>query len=509
MSRIVEIKGGDLVNLIKTIIFEETEGDDQYYDITPDQYYMLLRSVNYQAQAIPKLPMFKGKKLRVNGPVNINGKPIKSLGEITINGQLTIAGTQIKSLNGVEYNSLGAYYNTPYAEEIERRKRQKERDDADQRRIDDEWNLNDTDNTGERAHAIFRFMVNEGDIDELEENEIEELKSLEQKLQELEDRIDVEEDPDLVDELTNDYDELQYDIDELKSKNNDVYGLIPLGSHYEMDTFRSIHPDADGHVYAVGTEYDADTSLQDYYKDMIDDLSNFSKDTLSYHIDGDDVAEYFEDMIREGIYDDPSNYDLIRDISGYQEQQIDDLKFERVELQGELFLINYGIIPPLEFVVNRENNWEYKDGAGNKINLIANQDGSKTVLLNGTPTLKNPVYKDIDWDEMSENIAERISEIEDRFVDIEDDIETIKDNPEGDPDEDDVEREVEERLDEIKDDPIRWLDDYGVDYENFVDKRSLEEDLIRDSDYSILANYDGTYDEIRINDTNYVVFRVD
>ena len=509
MSRIVEIKESDLVDLIKTIIFEETEDQNDYYDLSPEQYYKLLRSVGNQAQAIPKLPMFKGKKIRVNGDLNLIGKPIKSLGEIMITGTLSISGTQIKSLEGVEYGVLGTYYGTPYAEEIERRKRQKERDDADQRRIDDEWNLNDTDNTGERANAVFRFMVNEGDIDELDEDEIEELKSLEQKLQELQDRIDVEEDPDLVDELTNDYDELQYDIDELKSKNNDVYGLIPLGSHYEMDTYRSIHPDADGHVYAVGTEYDADTSIQDYYDDMVDDLSNFSKDTLSYHIDGDDVAEYFEDMIREGIYDDPSNYDVRRDISGYQEQLIDDLKFDRVELQGELFLINYGIIPPLEFVVNRENNWEYKDGAGNKINLIANQDGSKTVLLNGTPTLKNPVYKDIDWDEMSENIAERISEIEDRFVDIEDDIETIKDNPEGDPDEDDVEREVEERLDEIKDDPIRWLDDYGMDYENFVDKRSLKEDLVNDADYGILANYDGTYDEININGTNYVVFRVD
>ena len=147
MSRIVEIKESDLVGLIKTIIFEETEDQNNYYDLSPEQYYKLLRSVNFMAQAIPKLPMFKGKKLRVNGNLNLSDKPIKSLGELSITGQLDIRNTNIKSLEGVEYGVLGTYYGTPYAEEIERRKKQKEREDADQRRIDDEWNLNDTDNT--------------------------------------------------------------------------------------------------------------------------------------------------------------------------------------------------------------------------------------------------------------------------------------------------------------------------------------------------------------------------
>jgi len=435
MSRIIEIKESDLVDLIKTIIFEETEDQNDYYDLTPEQYYKLLISVNYQAQAIPKLPMFKGKKIRVNGSVNLNGKPIKSLGEITINGGLTIANTQIKSLDGVKYGSLGAYYGTPYAEEIERRKKQKERDDADQRKIDDDWNLNDTDDTGEMAHAVFRFMVNEGDIDELDEDEIEELKSLEQKLEELQDRIDVETDADVVDELTNDYD------------------------------------------------------------DMVEDLNNFDRNTLSYYIDGDEVAEYFEDMIREWIYDDPDNYDVTRYLSKSQENEIK-------ELEVELFLLNYGIIPPLELVVNRENNWEYTDGVGNKINFISNQDGSSTVLLNGTPTLKNPTYEDIDWDEMSENISDRI-------VDIDDEIETIKDNPDGDLDDSTVEKEVEEKMDEIKEDPVRWLDDYGIEYRQFVDANGLRDQLVSDADYGTIASYDGTYDEIRINDTNYVVFRID
>ena len=42
-----------------------------------------------------------------------------------------------------------------------------------------------------------------------------------------------------------------------------------------MDTFRSIHDDTNGNTYAVGTEYEADKSLETYYDDMVDDLSNF------------------------------------------------------------------------------------------------------------------------------------------------------------------------------------------------------------------------------------------
>jgi len=202
-----------------------------------------------------------------------------------------------------------------------------------------------------------------------------------------------------------------------------------------------------------------------------------------------------EDDIRQSIYDDADNYDITRELS---RSQINEIK----ELEAELFLIHYGIIVPLDFVVNRDNNWEYTDGADNKINLIVNQDGSKTVLLNGTPTLKNPKYEDVDWDEMSENISERISEIDDEII-------GIKDEPDGDPDEDEIEELVEDRLSEIKDDPISILDDYGMSYDNFINIKQLKDDLVGDADYGVISHYDGNYEEININGEDFIVFRID
>ena len=129
MSRVVKITESNLIKIIKNIIKEQSEGEEDYYDITPEQYYKLLSSVGNHAHAIPSLPMFRGKgKLRVVGNLNLAGKPIKSLGELSISGQLDFRNTNIKSLEGVEYGVLGTYYGTPYAEEIERRKKQKERE---------------------------------------------------------------------------------------------------------------------------------------------------------------------------------------------------------------------------------------------------------------------------------------------------------------------------------------------------------------------------------------------
>jgi predicted ribosome quality control (RQC) complex YloA/Tae2 family protein len=199
-----------------------------------------------------------------------------------------------------------------------------------------------------------------------------------------------------------------------------------------------------------------------------------------------------------------------RDLSDYQERQIKDSQLEIDSLKLEAFLLDYGFLPPLEFVVNRENNWEYTDGENNKINLVVGQDGKYDVFKNGTPTLKNPIYDEgIDWDEISDLVEERKSEIESEIDSIEYDIEQIKEEPEGDPDEDDVENEVESLLDQIKDDPVRWLDDYSIDYKQFIDINSLIRDLIDEGDYDVLATYDGTYDEIDINGESYIVYRVD
>ena len=71
MKKIIKITENKLITLIKNIIVEESENN--YFEITPEQYHKLLVSVNFNAKVIPRLPMFKGKKIIVNGNLSLNG----------------------------------------------------------------------------------------------------------------------------------------------------------------------------------------------------------------------------------------------------------------------------------------------------------------------------------------------------------------------------------------------------------------------------------------------------
>ena len=344
MKKVIRINEGDLISLIKNIIIEQDD-NVEYEDFTPQEYIDLLKSVNYKAQAIPKFPDFKGKKIKVNGNLNLMGlKQITNLGELIVTGDLNVRSSGIVNFEGVTVGGSLIYWDTPYSKELDRRKEMALRAEARQRREDGEWDLNNSniDKEGLMANAVFDYMVQEGDIGYLDGPEREELEDLEKRMEELEERIDNEEDSEIVDELEIEQNDLQSEIDELKDKDNDVYDLIPESSHYDLHTFRSIHNDASGYVYAVGTENEADSSLKEYYDEMVNDLSNFDKNTLSYHIDGDEVAEYYEDAVREWVTGDPENYDVSRETSVKQDKEIEKLQNQKRSLQTEKYLISSG-----------------------------------------------------------------------------------------------------------------------------------------------------------------------
>jgi predicted nucleic acid-binding Zn-ribbon protein len=359
------------------------------------------------------------------------------------------------------------------------------------------------------ANAVFDYMVQEADIQYLDDSEREELQDFERRMEELEQRIENEEDDNVMDDLVNERDELQDDIDSLKGKNNDVYGLLPEGTHYDLKTFRSIHDETSGNVYAVGTESEADSSVEEYYEEMINDLNQFDKSTLSYHIDGDDVADYYEDMIREWVMDDPSNYDVSRETSLSQDKEIEKLQNQKRSLEIETYLIKSGARSPLtEEEVESMKYFKFNDYMGNI--LIVEWSENKWQIYQNGKKVESVTYEDEDEDgEHESDNDSRMDEIESEIEDIDVEIQDIRDDPDGDLNEEEVENAVEERLDQIKDDPVSWLDEMGDQYENFVNKGSLLRDLVDEADYGILSNYDGNYDTITVNDSTFVVMRIE
>ena len=494
------MKNMKLISLLKKVIREQLEE----VRITPQEYKDLLMKVAGQAHGLLRLPKFRGKKLVVTGNLDLSGdKRITDLGPIRIEGNLDVSNTNIKSLENVEVTGYARYWHTPWEKELQRRKRQRELADAEERREEDAWNLNDTDNEGERANAAFEYAVQEGLLKAIDEDEKIELRELKTKLSELETQMEQEEDEERYDELSNEFDEVQERVDELDGDYTDVYDLIPDGSHFELDSFRSA---SEGFVIAVGTESEADESMRTYYQEYVDDpVSYLNSDTISYHLDGDKVADEFESLVDEWVREDPDNYGIEKDLSDDQEEEIWLLEMEKWVYENE------GVRAPISEPTREDGDvFDFEDAEGNRFqykNTSTDPNRSNWVLYkDGQVVPPHQIYDDEDTDDHQDDRDSRIS-------DIEYEIQEIKDNPDGDPNENEIEEAVEDRLDDIRRDPFTFLEEMGYDFRSmvsFIDKDDLLESLINDSDYgSALNGYDGNYDEININGTYYIVMRTD
>jgi hypothetical protein len=281
---------------------------------------------------------------------------------------------------------------------------------------------------------------------------------------------------------------------------DDVYVLYPSGRHYDLHSFSVLGWSME---YAVGTSDEADSSLEDYYDNMIDDVDNyFSRDHLESYVDGDKVAEYFEDSIRDEFSDDDilDDYNVSRELSRRQEEEIWLLQMEKWAYENE------GVRAPISEPSREEGNiFDFEDVEGNRFqykNTSTDPNRSNWVLYkNGQVVSPHQIYDDEDTEEHEDERESRIS-------DIESEIEEIKDNPEGDFDEDEIQRLIDDRMDEIRHDPVGHLDDYGYDVSNFIDLDELKRDLINEASYGYISGYNDSYDEININGTYYVVMRI-
>ena len=499
MKKKIRLTENKLVSIILKLI-KEDEIEKVY--ISPEEYIQYLKQVGFMAHAIPYLPKFRGKKLVVNGSLNLSNvegkQKIYKIGNIEVEGGLNVSYTNVKSLDDVKVTGHKTFWQTPYEKVIERRKLQAKYDEQNERREDGDWDIKNTGYESPRANAAFQYAVNDGHLQSLDDEEKEEINELRQRIKDLEEEqenLDAGDEnySEKFDEITDQQSELEEEIKNLTNDKVDVYDLYSVGSRWNLAEFESLSTKM---TFAVGEYGEADDSLEEYYGEQVDDLDNyFSKETLSSYIDADKIKEYYSDSVEEWVRDDPDGYGVDKELSSDQEEEIWLLEMEKWVYENE------GVRAPIMYPTKeKDGTFDFYDSEDNELQY--RREGNNSILYkDGQVVPPRQLYDD-------EDTEEHETDREDRINDIDSEIEDIKENPDGDPDESSIEDVVNNYLEnEIGHDPARWLDSMGGDIGYFIDTRELLDDLVRNGDYGDLNGYDGTYDTVNINGTDYVVMR--
>jgi hypothetical protein len=112
--------------------------------------------------------------------------------------------------------------------------------------------------------------------------------------------------------------------------------------------------------------------------------------------------------------------------------------------------------------------------------------------------------------ENDEWYRKKIEELEVIIEEFNEEIEMIKGDPDGDYPETLVSQVIDDNVSEVKRDPMQFIDDFGLEISNFINKGKFIEEIINIDGYgNTLNRYDGTADEMFLDGDLFFVMRID
>ena len=333
---------------------------------------------------------------------------------------------------------------------------------AEQRRENNEWDLEDTNDIGLKANALFKYLVSIDDLEELTPEIKARIVEAERELAQYQEQYDSQENANEDTDLVANIEALEEELDGYKEL-ADVYFLLPVQyGHYGLAQFENIK---DGAEWAVGDESEIEEASREAVEHLLDDVGfqGFRGGFVENYVDEDAVESYIRDFFNFDVYENPDVYldDSDKEISSSQKEEIAKLRQEEIELDSE-----------------RDN---------------------------------------LDPDEFDEDyIEQRTTEIEERLLEIQDEIEEINDNPDGDYDEDAIEKAIDNQVYEYSRNIESFVSNFmGTDYfewiidNNFINKEDFIQGVVDADGYGTCVNsYDGDVNEEVVNGTTYYIVRV-
>ena len=458
----ITLKKQDITKLIQILKEQDEveEPNDEIY-IDSEELNRLLPAIDYNLNALTKLRKFKDKKIVINGDLKLRGKPVKSLGPIIrINGNLDMVDTDIASIEGVQIAGRVTDWGSEMAKIKERRRVAGELAQAQSRREDDEWSLENADEEGLCAIAVFQFLQEEEPYDVQTEEDVDRLRQLKERRGNI--YYDQEQGNDS-DELQDELDSIDAEIEEIEEK-IDVYSLIPSRYSYygKMRTYEIYQGNLYGKTYASSTEDEAERAALEYAIEYIDDngVTVFNDNFWMDHLDEESILDYFRDFYEDDVR---NNTDVYFDEDDFE------LTSEQEERKEQL-----------------ENYIEEME------QLKSDTEDEQREL------------EDSDSDEYYE-LDEKIKEIESNIETAQNELDEIE--PDTEPTEEMIDRKVDDLLDDVKYDYRAKLDEFGMDVSEYVDKDALAQAYVDSDGIGIMNGYDGTYETTYVNDETYVVMR--
>jgi len=452
MSRKLRLTESELYNVIKKII-KETE--DEYYRISPEDYLDVMRYASYNGNVFRKMKQYGGKPLYITGDLDLGGKDVKDIGPIAyIDGSLDIRNTKVGDLGGLQVKKYISDGGSPRERIRERQELNAKLGEQESLRDSDEWALEQGDETGEKAHALFDNLVNNGEIEPLSEEDIEKLTILRRKLQDLEQEYEgLDDNDERAYELQETIDETQTEIEELEENNADVYMMYASRyTHYGLQQFEVLIPGFKDREYTVGTEEEMDAAALQYAVSYIDDVGadGFNESFIEDYLDVDAIVNMAEEDYEYQVRDYPEGYfsDEDFELTPEQEERIEQLESQIEDLNQQR----------LELDSDDENYYDYDEDLENQIEVL----------------------------------QEELDSIE---VDTE-------------PTEDMIENKVYELVRDVKRDPLDYLRNYGLDFKEYIDEDALAQGLVDSDGWGIMNSYDGQYDTEEVNGITYYIMRV-
>jgi hypothetical protein len=267
------------------------EQDENLVSVSPEDYLELLENVGGIAERISKLKPYRGKGIVITGPLSVTG--YKNIGPLTgvvrVMGRLDISHTNISNLNGITIDGYVSDYGSSMWKIKMQQKLNEKLSDLDEKRREDEWNVEKKDDESERTEALYKYLNQHGDVDMVEDDE------------------------------GNEVPEDKYYIN---PNGRATYGY---GKQYEwLGGGNGFNPN----TYDVYTEDEADSAARQYVEQLVDDIGMDAFSSWAFNDALDDkqwyrwLYDYYDDYVRSS----PEDFDIPLELSNQQMKQVQQLQ---------------------------------------------------------------------------------------------------------------------------------------------------------------------------------------